>query len=144
MEMDTQSEATETVAELSVNLSLFEITWTDVKLITELGRGGGGAVVYRGEWKGEDVAIKVFSSQNFSGENSNASEFEREVSMMGEFFIVAAFLLILLQGGAFRILISCVSMVWNFPCFLFANYRSGCSLCHPSVHLLACADHFLS
>jgi len=37
-------------AVFSSDSDLFKINWEDIELISELGKGGSGAVVYRGKW----------------------------------------------------------------------------------------------
>ncbi|XP_074281537.1 uncharacterized protein LOC141606348 [Silene latifolia] len=57
----------------------YEIMWEDLIVREQIGEGSCGTV-YRGLWCGSDVAIKVFSKEEYSQEVT--SSFRQEVSLM--------------------------------------------------------------
>lgn len=57
------------------------IDYTDVVLETELGKGAFGTV-YKGEWRSQEVAMKIISSDSISAEQTE--EFLHEVALMME------------------------------------------------------------
>ncbi|XP_074281544.1 uncharacterized protein LOC141606354 isoform X2 [Silene latifolia] len=57
----------------------YEITWEDLAVGEQIGQGSCGTV-YHGLWHGSDVAIKVFSKQEYSEEV--IFSFKQEVSLM--------------------------------------------------------------
>ncbi|XP_074281560.1 uncharacterized protein LOC141606363 [Silene latifolia] len=57
----------------------YEIMWEDLTVGEQIGQGSCGTV-YHGLWYGSDVAIKVFSKQEYSEEVK--SSFRQEVSLM--------------------------------------------------------------
>ncbi|KAJ7538881.1 hypothetical protein O6H91_11G067300 [Diphasiastrum complanatum] len=56
-----------------------EISWQDITLREHIGVGSC-ATVYHGVWNGSDVAVKVFTEQDHSGELLN--DFKKEVALM--------------------------------------------------------------
>ncbi|KAJ7552347.1 hypothetical protein O6H91_06G051400 [Diphasiastrum complanatum] len=57
----------------------FEIQWHDILLGERIGQGSYGKV-YRADWQGSDVAVKIFLDQDFKEEA--LEEFRREVAIM--------------------------------------------------------------
>ncbi|KAG7589311.1 PAS fold [Arabidopsis suecica] len=57
----------------------YEILWEDLKIGEQIGQGSCGTV-YHGLWFGSDVAVKVFSKQEYSEEI--ITSFKQEVSLM--------------------------------------------------------------
>ncbi|CAK8537650.1 unnamed protein product [Lathyrus sativus] len=65
--------------EPSLAMDWLEISWDELRIKERVGAGSFGTV-YRGEWHGSDVAVKVLSVQNFHDEQLR--EFLREVAIM--------------------------------------------------------------
>ncbi|XP_057859089.2 serine/threonine-protein kinase ppk1 isoform X2 [Cryptomeria japonica] len=57
----------------------YEILWEDLKIGEQIGQGSCGTV-YHGLWYGSDVAVKVFTEQEYSNELIDA--FRKEVALM--------------------------------------------------------------
>ncbi|CAN6992766.1 unnamed protein product [Brassica rapa subsp. trilocularis] len=57
----------------------YEILWDDLKIKEQIGKGSCGTV-YHGLWFGSDVAVKMFSKQEYSEEVMQS--FRQEVSLM--------------------------------------------------------------
>lgn len=57
----------------------YEILWEDLAICEQIGQGSCG-VVYHALWYGSDVAVKVFSNQEYSGDI--ILSFRQEISMM--------------------------------------------------------------
>lgn len=65
--------------EMDVDSLDYEILWEDLTIGEQIGQGACGTV-YHGLWYGSDVAIKVFSEQEYSTELIDT--FRKEVSLM--------------------------------------------------------------
>lgn len=65
--------------EMDVDSLDYEILWEDLTIGEQIGQGACGTV-YHGLWYGSDVAIKVFSEQEYSTEL--VETFRKEVSLM--------------------------------------------------------------
>ncbi|XP_073221354.1 serine/threonine-protein kinase CTR1 isoform X2 [Cicer arietinum] len=65
--------------EPSLAMDWLEISWDELRIKERVGAGSFGTV-YRAEWHGSDVAVKVLSVQNFH--DDQLKEFLREVSIM--------------------------------------------------------------
>ncbi|KAK7275851.1 hypothetical protein RIF29_16977 [Crotalaria pallida] len=65
--------------EPSLAMDWLEISWDDLRIKERIGAGSFGTV-YRAEWHGSDVAVKVLAVQNFH--DDQLKEFLREVSIM--------------------------------------------------------------
>ncbi|CAI8585812.1 unnamed protein product [Vicia faba] len=65
--------------EPSLAMDWLEISWDELRIKERVGAGSFGTV-YRGEWHGSDVAVKVLSVQNFH--DDQLKEFLREVAIM--------------------------------------------------------------
>ncbi|XP_019456126.1 PREDICTED: serine/threonine-protein kinase CTR1 [Lupinus angustifolius] len=65
--------------EPSLAMDWLEISWDDLRIKERIGAGSFGTV-YRAEWHGSDVAVKVLTVQNFH--DDQLKEFLREVSIM--------------------------------------------------------------
>lgn len=65
--------------EMDVDSLDYEILWEDLTIGEQIGQGSCGTV-YHGLWYGSDVAIKVFSEQEYSTEL--VETFRKEVSLM--------------------------------------------------------------
>lgn len=65
--------------EMDVDSLDYEILWEDLTIGEQIGQGSCGTV-YHGLWYGSDVAIKVFSEQEYSTELVDT--FRKEVSLM--------------------------------------------------------------
>jgi len=68
-------------ARLLIKNSLLEIDYAEISISRKLGSGGSGSVVLLGDWKGIQVAVKVFKVTNLSGEKTYDA-YERELSVM--------------------------------------------------------------
>uniref|UniRef100_A0A7S1KRB2 Protein kinase domain-containing protein n=1 Tax=Percolomonas cosmopolitus TaxID=63605 RepID=A0A7S1KRB2_9EUKA len=68
-------------AKLKLNQDLFEIKFSDVKLMEKIGSGGSGAVVMRGIWRGEQIALKIFKTSYMTDEIF-ISDFENEANLL--------------------------------------------------------------
>lgn len=65
--------------ELSLALDGLDVAWDELKLKERIGAGSFGTV-HRADWNGSDVAVKVFTEQDFFEERLD--EFIREVAIM--------------------------------------------------------------
>ncbi|AES98273.2 putative protein kinase TKL-CTR1-DRK-2 family [Medicago truncatula] len=65
--------------EPSLAMDWLEISWDELRIKERIGAGSFGTV-YRAEWHGSDVAVKVLSVQNFH--DDQLKEFLREVAIM--------------------------------------------------------------
>ncbi|KAI5084308.1 hypothetical protein GOP47_0000477 [Adiantum capillus-veneris] len=65
--------------EQSLALDGLDIAWDELKLKERIGAGSFGTV-HRADWNGSDVAVKIFTEQDFFEERFN--EFIREVAIM--------------------------------------------------------------
>lgn len=65
--------------EPSLAMDWLEISWDELRIKERVGAGSFGTV-YRAEWHGSDVAVKVLSVQNFH--DDQLKEFLREVAIM--------------------------------------------------------------
>lgn len=74
-----RSEAESNAAMLRIAMKELEIRWTDLKLLDKIGQGSYG-MVYKAEWQGTDVAVKVFLEQELHSEA--LQEFRAEVAIM--------------------------------------------------------------
>jgi len=74
-----RSDADASAAVLRMAMKELEIRWTDLKLLDKIGQGSYG-MVYKAEWQGTDVAVKVFLEQELHSEA--LQEFRAEVAIM--------------------------------------------------------------
>ncbi|KAL5727642.1 hypothetical protein ACHQM5_000816 [Ranunculus cassubicifolius] len=65
--------------ESSESLDECEILWDDLLLGEEIGQGSY-AIVYRGIWNGSEVAVKVYSENDYS--ESTLMDFKKEIAIM--------------------------------------------------------------
>lgn len=65
---------------IDINQKLFEIDFNSVKLLKQIGEGGGNAQIFRAKWENNNVAYKVFNK--FNGD-TNFKEVEQEISLLG-------------------------------------------------------------
>jgi len=79
-EMDTV-DAENTRARLIVQKSMLEIEFSELSNLQKIAVGGSGAILFRADWNGSKVAVKVFKSGLLSGETF-FKDFEHEVSLM--------------------------------------------------------------
>lgn len=81
-EMEEMLDADANKARMKLSSDMFEIKFSDIKLLKRIAVGGSGAVVWKSTWKGEYVALKIFKTSYLTG-STFFSEFEHEVRLLG-------------------------------------------------------------
>uniref|UniRef100_A0A7S1PJ72 Protein kinase domain-containing protein n=1 Tax=Percolomonas cosmopolitus TaxID=63605 RepID=A0A7S1PJ72_9EUKA len=81
-EMEEMLDEDANKARMQLSSSMFEIKFSDIKLLKRVAVGGSGAVVWKSTWKGEEVALKIFKTSFLTGSTFFA-EFEHEVKLLG-------------------------------------------------------------
>lgn len=79
---EQKAEENGSIATLKINKKLFEVNPNDIKVEKKIGEGGGDAVVFQAQFKGQIVAYKVFNTSDVCVDQHRFDSFEKEVKIL--------------------------------------------------------------